>query len=121
MLLAAFAVANAAPRTAAAEPDPRGGAGGAGRAAARGPDLEAAADELLDRLVARTAAGSTTTWPTITLEGDANGAPHPDPGIYRAKFSGKYAHRSISGGGGHNLLQEAPRAFAQAVADVDPY
>ena len=61
------------------------------------------------------------TVPTITLERDANGAPHPDPGTHRAKFSGKYAHRSISGSVGHNLPQEALRAFAQAVADVDGY
>ena len=61
------------------------------------------------------------TVPTITLEGDANGAPHTDPGIYAAKFTGKYAHRAISGGVGHNLPQEAPQAFAQAVVDVDRY
>ena len=57
--------------------------------------------------------------PTITLEGDANGAPHPDPSAYAKKFSGKYAHRLITGGIGHNLPQEAPQAFAQAVIDVD--
>jgi pimeloyl-ACP methyl ester carboxylesterase len=57
--------------------------------------------------------------PTITLEGDANGAPHPDPSAYAKKFSGKYAHRNINGGIGHNLPQEAPDAFAQAVVDVD--
>ena len=61
------------------------------------------------------------TVPTITLEGDANGAPHPEPGAYRAKFAGKYAHRTISGGVGHNLPQEAPQAFAQAIVDVDGY
>jgi pimeloyl-ACP methyl ester carboxylesterase len=59
--------------------------------------------------------------PTITLEGDANGAPHPDPIAYAKKFSGKYAHRLITGGIGHNLPQEAPQAFAQAVIDVDGY
>ncbi len=59
------------------------------------------------------------TVPTITLEGDANGAPHPDPSSYARKFSGKYAHRTIEGGVGHNLPQEAPQAFAQAVVDVD--
>ena len=59
------------------------------------------------------------TVPTITLEGDANGAPHPDPSAYAKKFSGKYAHRTLSGGIGHNLPQEAPQAFAQAVIDVD--
>jgi pimeloyl-ACP methyl ester carboxylesterase len=57
--------------------------------------------------------------PTITMEGDANGAPHPDPAAYAGKFSGKYAHRTIAGGIGHNLPQEAPAAFAQAVSDVD--
>jgi pimeloyl-ACP methyl ester carboxylesterase len=56
--------------------------------------------------------------PSITLEGDANGAPHPDPGTYAKKFSGRYAHRLITGGIGHNLPQEAPEAFAQAVIDV---
>ena len=56
--------------------------------------------------------------PTITMEGDANGAPHPDPSAYAKKFSGKYEHRLITGGIGHNLPQEAPQAFAQAVIDV---
>lgn len=56
--------------------------------------------------------------PTITLEGDANGAPHPEPSAYAGKFSGKYEHRTITGGVGHNLPQEAPEAFAQAVLDV---
>ena len=59
--------------------------------------------------------------PTITMEGDANGAPHPDPSAYANKFSGKYSHRTITGGIGHNLPQEAPQAFAQAVVDVDGY
>jgi len=59
--------------------------------------------------------------PTITLEGDANGAPHPDPSSYAKKFSGKYAHRTITGGIGHNLPQEAPNAFAEAVVEVDSY
>jgi pimeloyl-ACP methyl ester carboxylesterase len=59
--------------------------------------------------------------PTITLEGDANGAPHPDPSVYAKKFSGKYAHRIIKGGIGHNLPQEAPNAFAAAVLEVDSY
>jgi pimeloyl-ACP methyl ester carboxylesterase len=61
------------------------------------------------------------TVPTITLEGDANGAPHPDANSYAKKFSGKYAHRTITGGVGHNLPQEAPQAFAEAVVDVDGY
>jgi pimeloyl-ACP methyl ester carboxylesterase len=64
------------------------------------------------------ASGPAITVPTITLEGDANGAPHPDPSAYKAKFTGKYAHRTISGGVGHNLPQEAPQAFAEAVIDV---
>ncbi|KWT78953.1 Epoxide hydrolase [Variovorax sp. WDL1] len=56
--------------------------------------------------------------PTITLEGDANGAPHPEPTSYAKKFSGRYEHRLVSGGIGHNLPQEAPQAFAKAVIDV---
>ncbi|MCO4318158.1 alpha/beta fold hydrolase [Phyllobacterium sp. 21LDTY02-6] len=56
--------------------------------------------------------------PTITLEGDANGAPHPQPSAYRGKFSGKYEHRTLTGGIGHNLPQEAPQAFARAILDV---
>jgi pimeloyl-ACP methyl ester carboxylesterase len=56
--------------------------------------------------------------PTITLEGDANGAPHPDPASYASKFSGRYAHRTITGGIGHNLPQEAPEAFAKAIVEV---
>jgi pimeloyl-ACP methyl ester carboxylesterase len=59
--------------------------------------------------------------PTITLEGDANGAPHPEPRSYVNKFSGPYAHRLIEGGVGHNLPQEAPHEFAQAVVDVDTF
>jgi pimeloyl-ACP methyl ester carboxylesterase len=59
--------------------------------------------------------------PTITLEGDANGAPHAEPSAYASKFVGKYAHRSITGGIGHNPPQEAPQAFAQAVVDVDRF
>jgi pimeloyl-ACP methyl ester carboxylesterase len=59
------------------------------------------------------------TVPTITLEGDANGAPHLPPAAYAGKFSGRYAHRQIGGGVGHNLPQEAPKEFAQAVIDVD--
>jgi pimeloyl-ACP methyl ester carboxylesterase len=71
-----------------------------------------------DDLEKRLAAGPVITVPTITLEGDANGAPHPDPGSYAKKFSGKYEHRTINGGVGHNLPQEAPQAFAQAIVDV---
>ncbi len=61
------------------------------------------------------------TVPTITLEGDANGAPHADSSAYASKFSGKYADRIITGGVGHNLPQEAPQAFADAVIEVDSY
>jgi pimeloyl-ACP methyl ester carboxylesterase len=56
--------------------------------------------------------------PTITMEGDANGAPHPEPAAYAKMFSGKYLHRTIKGGIGHNLPQEAPQAFAEAIVDV---
>ena len=59
--------------------------------------------------------------PTITLEGDANGAPHPEPASYAKKFSGKYAHRTIKGGVGHNLPQEAPLEFVKAIVEVDVY
>ena len=71
-----------------------------------------------DDLEKRLAQAPVITVPTITLEGDANGAPHPDPASYATKFSGKYEHRTITGGIGHNLPQEAPEAFAQAVVDV---
>jgi pimeloyl-ACP methyl ester carboxylesterase len=64
------------------------------------------------------AAGPVIAIPTITMEGDANGAPHPDPSAYRPKFSGKYEHRTITGGIGHNLPQEAPQAFAKAILDA---
>jgi len=66
----------------------------------------------------RLAAAPVITVPTITLEGDANGAPHPDPSAYAKKFSGPYTHRRIDGGIGHNLPQEAPRAFADAVLEI---
>jgi pimeloyl-ACP methyl ester carboxylesterase len=69
----------------------------------------------------RLAVGPIIGVPTITLEGDANGAPHPDSGAYAKKFSGRYAHRVITGGIGHNLPQEAPRAFAEAVLEVAGY
>jgi pimeloyl-ACP methyl ester carboxylesterase len=64
------------------------------------------------------AAAPVITVPTITLEGDANGAPHPDPASYAKKFSGEIGLRLVSGGVGHNLPQEAPYAFAKAVVDV---
>ncbi len=74
-----------------------------------------------DDLEKRLALGPVITVPTITMEGDANGAPHADPSAYAKKFSGKYAHRNINGGVGHNLPQEAPEAFARAVIDVDGF
>ncbi len=74
-----------------------------------------------DELEKRLAEGPVITVPTITLEGDTNGAPHPDPSSYAKKFSGKYANRIITGGVGHNLPQEAPQAFAEAVVEVDGY
>jgi len=74
-----------------------------------------------DDLEKRLAALPVIAVPTITLEGDANGAPHLDPAAYARKFSGKYAHRLITGGIGHTLPQEAPQAFAQAVIDVVGY
>jgi pimeloyl-ACP methyl ester carboxylesterase len=78
----------------------------------------AAGESHYDDLERRLAALPTITVPTITLEGDANGAPHPDPSAYVGKFTGNYEHRVIEGGVGHNLPQEAPRAFAQAVVDA---
>ncbi|QEL23756.1 alpha/beta hydrolase [Bosea sp. F3-2] len=72
-----------------------------------------------DELEAKLAAAPPVTVPSITMEGDTNGAPHPAPAAYRAKFTGPYEHRLITGGIGHNLPQEAPAAFAQAVLDVD--
>jgi pimeloyl-ACP methyl ester carboxylesterase len=72
-----------------------------------------------DVLEKQLAEGPVITVPTITLEGDANGAFHPDPSAYATKFSGRYSHRTIEGGIGHNLPQEAPEAFAQAVIDAD--
>ncbi len=71
-----------------------------------------------DALEERLARFPTISVPTITLEGDANGAPHPDPASYAKRFTGKYEHRAITGGIGHNLPQEAPREFAKAVMDV---
>jgi pimeloyl-ACP methyl ester carboxylesterase len=74
-----------------------------------------------DDLEKRLAEGPVITVPSITLEGDANGAPHPEASSYAKKFSGKYSHRIIKGGIGHNLAQEAPNAFANAVVEVDGY
>jgi pimeloyl-ACP methyl ester carboxylesterase len=74
-----------------------------------------------DDLEAQLARGPVITVPTITLEGDANGAPHPDASSYAQRFSGKYGHRVITGGVGHNLPQEAPDAFVDAVIEVDGF
>ena len=71
-----------------------------------------------DDLERRLAQGPVITVPTITMEGDANGAPHPPPASYLAKFTGRYEHRELAGGIGHNLPQEAPRDFARAVLDL---
>jgi pimeloyl-ACP methyl ester carboxylesterase len=71
-----------------------------------------------DDLDRRLAQSPVITVPTITMEGDANGAPHPEPSAYAKMFSGKYSHRTIKGGIGHNLPQEAPQAFAEAVVDI---
>jgi pimeloyl-ACP methyl ester carboxylesterase len=71
-----------------------------------------------DELERRLAMVPAISVPTITLEGDANGAAHPDPAAYAKKFTGKYQHRNITGGIGHNLPQEAPKAFADAIIDV---
>jgi pimeloyl-ACP methyl ester carboxylesterase len=72
-----------------------------------------------DELEKKLAGAPVIAVPTITMEGDANGAPHPAPDAYAGKFTGKYEHRNIEGGIGHNLPQEAPRAFAQAIIDID--
>jgi pimeloyl-ACP methyl ester carboxylesterase len=78
---------------------------------------EAKYDDLEKRLAALPA----VIVPAITMEGDTNGAAHPPSTAYREKFSGKYDYRLIAGGIGHNMPQEAPQAFAQAVIDVDGY
>ena len=74
-----------------------------------------------DDLERQLATSPAVTVPTITLEGDANGAPHPDPSTYATKFTGKHTHRTIPGGVGHNLPQEAPERFVEALIDVDRY
>ncbi|HTD41695.1 MAG TPA: alpha/beta hydrolase [Mucilaginibacter sp.] len=74
-----------------------------------------------DDLEKQLAQNPVITVPTITLEGDANGAPHPQPSAYAGKFSGKYTNRIVGGGVGHNLPQEAPKAFAEAIVEVDGY
>jgi pimeloyl-ACP methyl ester carboxylesterase len=77
-------------------------------------DGEAEYAELEQRL----AGSPAITMPAITLEGDANGAPHPEPRAYATKFTGEYTHRTLEGGIGHNLPQEAPDAFAEAVLEL---
>jgi hypothetical protein len=72
-----------------------------------------------DELEKKIATFLTIARPTITLEGDANGAPHPDPSIYAKKYVGRYEHRTITSGIGHNLPPEAPEAFAKAIVDVN--
>ena len=74
-----------------------------------------------DELERRLAQAPIISVPTITLEGDANGAFHAPPSAYAKQFAGPYAHRDLKGGIGHNLPQEAPQAFAQAVIDVDRF
>ena len=74
-----------------------------------------------DALEGRLAERPVITVPTITIEGEANGAPHADPATYRDRFSGRYAHRLLRAGVGHNPPQEAPRAFAEAVIDVSTW
>ena len=83
--------------------------------------LGAAGEPQYDDLERRLAGAPAIAVPTITLEGDANGAPHADASAYAGKFTGKYEHRVIGGGIGHNLPQQAPQAFAQAVIDVDHF
>lgn len=72
-----------------------------------------------DELERKLAAGPAITVPTVTLEGDANGAPHPAPADYAARFTGKYVHHTLTGGIGHNLPQEAPKAFADAIVEAE--
>lgn len=79
----------------------------------------AAGEARFDDFEKRLATAPAISVPTITIETDANGAPHPKPGTYASKFTGRYEHRDLAGGIGHNPPQEAPTAFAQAVLDVD--
>jgi pimeloyl-ACP methyl ester carboxylesterase len=83
--------------------------------------LGLAGEPQYDELEKRLADAPPITVPTITLEGDANGAPHPEPSAYANKFTGSYSHRTIGPGVGHNLPQEAPQAFPEAVIDTDRY
>jgi pimeloyl-ACP methyl ester carboxylesterase len=75
-------------------------------------------EERYDNLEKKLAAAPAISVPAVTLEGDANGAPHPDPKVYAARYTGKYAHHTITGGIGHNLPQEAPKAFADAIIEA---
>ncbi len=79
----------------------------------------AAGESQYDDLERQLASFPAIAVPTITLEGDANGAPHPDVTAYASQFTGKYQHRVVEGGIGHNLQQEAPQAFAKAIIDAD--
>jgi pimeloyl-ACP methyl ester carboxylesterase len=78
----------------------------------------AAGEARYDEFEKKLAEGPLVSVPTITMEGDANGAPHPEASAYAKKFSGRYSHRIIRGGIGHNLPQEAPQAFVEAILDV---
>jgi len=79
----------------------------------------AAGEPNLDVIEQRLAAFPAISVPTITLEGDTNGAPHPAPADYAGRFTGKYLHRTLTGGIGHNLPQQAPRDFAHAIEEAD--
>jgi pimeloyl-ACP methyl ester carboxylesterase len=81
----------------------------------------AVGDRELDPLETQLAEAPLITVPTITMEGDANGAPHPDADAYAEKFSGKYAHLVVTGGIGHNIPQEAPDAFVDAIIQADSF
>jgi pimeloyl-ACP methyl ester carboxylesterase len=78
----------------------------------------AAGEPRYDGIEQKLAAGPAIAVPTITMEGDANGAPHPPPSAYAGKFTGRYEHRTLSSGIGHNLPQEAPGPFAKAISDL---
>jgi pimeloyl-ACP methyl ester carboxylesterase len=91
------------------------------RSCGRSPPNWRPGESAYDTLEAKLATSPAIAVPTITLEGDANGAPHPEPAAYAAKSIGKYAHRRIDGGVGDNLPQEAPQAFADAIIEVDGY
>ncbi|MDT0542890.1 MULTISPECIES: alpha/beta fold hydrolase [Streptomyces] len=72
-------------------------------------------DGLEERLARRPVIGV----PTVTLDGERDPfTPAGDGAMYRDKFSGPYAHRTLKGIG-HNVPQEAPEAFAEAVLEAD--